>query len=486
MDDATTEFEPLADTRRATDLRLVGSWDTSASYGVTVNGVTAAFALTPAALSVNGVSSSPSSTVVVSFPAAQANMLPNPGFEEGAGRWTTTVTGGTQASFELNTQKPSSHTGSNSVRIADPAPSSSPYVAGWTSEGAGVIPGKSYSASAFVKARALRAVNRVYENGKYSTAQQYNSYARVSLRWLDRDGAVISEKDSPELTNSNDWTPLDVTDTAPAQAQYASVVLKTAGPDAQGTLGSAWFDDVALRRSNVVSGQVPALGSVAPQSGANSGSMSVQLSGAGFQSGATVRLRKAGQADIAGSSVQVTVPGTITCAFDLTGATTGAWDVEVTNANGERSTIQAGFSVLLPGPALSVSSCAPSSGAINTVVSITALAGAGFQQGATVRLEKSGVPAINASQVTVASSTKITASVDLNGAQTGTYDVVVRNPDAQEARLTGGFTFNLASTGCASGGASGVLLMGLAMGLMAAARWHDRGRSPLRNVLERT
>ncbi len=232
VDDATTESEPLSDTRLATDLRLVGSCDTSASYGVTVNGVPAAFALTPTALSVTGVSSSPSSTVVISFPATQENMIPNSGFEGGAVHWTTSVTGGTQATFELNTQNASAHTGSNSARIADPAPSSQPYAAGWTSDRANVIPGKAYSASTFVKTRALRAGNRVYENGKYSTVQEHNSFARVSLRWLDRDGAVISEKDSPGLTNSSDWTPLDVTDTAPAQAQYANVVLKTVGPDA--------------------------------------------------------------------------------------------------------------------------------------------------------------------------------------------------------------------------------------------------------------
>jgi hypothetical protein len=154
--------------------------------------------------------------------------------------------------------------------------------------------------------------------------------------------------------------------------------------------------------------------------------------------------------------------------------------VEVTNPNGELSALQSGFSVRLPGPQLSVSSCAPASGAVNTVVSITALTGAGFQQGAAVRLEKSGVPAIDATKVVVASSTRITASVDLTGVQTGSYDVVVSNPDGQVARLPGGFTVNLASSGCGSGAASGVLMLGLAMGLMAAAGWYDRGRNPLR------
>ena len=159
--------------------------------------------------------------------------------------------------------------------------------------------------------------------------------------------------------------------------------------------------------------------------------------GTNFLAGATVALRKAGQADIGGTSVVVSSATKITCTFDLTGAISGAWDVVVTNTDGQSGTLPGGFAV---NPPPTVTSIAPSGGTNVGTVSITNLAGTNFVTGATVALKKSGQADIAATAVVVSSATKITCNLDLAGAVTGAWDVVVSNTDGQSGTLAGGFT----------------------------------------------
>jgi hypothetical protein len=100
-----------------------------------------------------------------------------------------------------------------------------------------------------------------------------------------------------------------------------------------------------------------------------------------------------------------------------------------------------------------------------TSVSIDNLAGANFASGATVRLEGNGLT-INATNVKVVSSTQITCDFDLTGATAGSYDVVVRNPDGKEGRLSGGFSV---TSLCGAGGGATVLALGVTMGLLSLA-----------------
>ncbi len=87
-----------------------------------------------------------------------------------------------------------------------------------------------------------------------------------------------------------------------------------------------------------------------------------------------------------------------------------------------------------------VTSITPDSGANNGAVRITDLSGSYFQTGATVKLTKGGQPEVLGSGVSVVSSSTITCTFDLTGVVTGTWDVVVTNPDAQSDTLTEGFT----------------------------------------------
>ncbi len=90
----------------------------------------------------------------------------------------------------------------------------------------------------------------------------------------------------------------------------------------------------------------PLVGGSTPNSAPNSGTVDItNLAGLGFQDGATVKLTKAGQPDIDATSVVVASFTQITCSADLTGVAPGAWDITVTNPDGQWGTLTEGFTV---------------------------------------------------------------------------------------------------------------------------------------------
>jgi len=117
----------------------------------------------------------------------------------------------------------------------------------------------------------------------------------------------------------------------------------------------------------------------------------------------------------------------------------GTYSVTLTcfdNLGGSSSLTQ---SVPLLGTRPFIIQISPANGTVNTSVSITNLSGGNFQNGAGVRLTRNGQTDIPGSNVTVVNSGQITCNFDLNGAQLGDWNVVVRNPNADEATLTAGF-----------------------------------------------
>ena len=91
-------------------------------------------------------------------------------------------------------------------------------------------------------------------------------------------------------------------------------------------------------------------------------------------------------------------------------------------------------------PAPTFTGIVPNSGPNNGLVSITDLSGTGFIDGATVKLTQAGEPEIVATDVSVVSSTQIACTLDLTGAATGSWNVVVANPGGQPVTLADGFT----------------------------------------------
>ena len=107
-------------------------------------------------------------------------------------------------------------------------------------------------------------------------------------------------------------------------------------------------------------------------------------------------------------------------------------------------------------PPPSVTSITPDHGKNDGTVGITDLAGNGFLFGASVRLRKTGRADIQATNVNVVSANRITCDLDLDGATAGAWDLVVTNPDAQQATLAGGFAVEqVTHTITATAGAGG-------------------------------
>jgi len=95
------------------------------------------------------------------------------------------------------------------------------------------------------------------------------------------------------------------------------------------------------------------------------------LAGSGFYSGATVKLSRYGSPDIAATGVTVVSPSSITCTFDLTGATLGAWNVVVTNPGGASGSLVNGFTVTVASPPVASFVGTPVSGPIPLSVAFT-------------------------------------------------------------------------------------------------------------------
>jgi hypothetical protein len=85
---------------------------------------------------------------------------------------------------------------------------------------------------------------------------------------------------------------------------------------------------------------------VLPKLGGNAGNVTATVVGSGFQTGATMKLVCAGQADILAFNVSVASDGrTITGTFTLTGSAAGTCDVVVTNVDGGVATDAQTFTV---------------------------------------------------------------------------------------------------------------------------------------------
>jgi hypothetical protein len=85
---------------------------------------------------------------------------------------------------------------------------------------------------------------------------------------------------------------------------------------------------------------------ITPMTGGDSGTITVTIIGEGISQGATVVLRRAGQADIVGQNVGVSADGSsINVRFNLQGQALGVWDVVVTNSDGTSTTLAGAYTI---------------------------------------------------------------------------------------------------------------------------------------------
>jgi hypothetical protein len=164
--------------------------------------------------------------------------------------------------------------------------------------------------------------------------------------------------------------------------------------------------------------------------------VSATVGGADFSSGCDVKLTSASGTIIPKSENRVS-SSRIDCTFDLHGGEPGDWDVVVTNGDAQTGTLAGGFAVDAALPAPVVNSISPGDGYNNGTVDVY-ISGANFVTGCHAKLAM-GTTVIDAVSESMLSSSLLACSFNINGAQTGGWDVIVGNLDGKTGKLPGGF-----------------------------------------------
>jgi VCBS repeat-containing protein len=177
----------------------------------------------------------------------------------------------------------------------------------------------------------------------------------------------------------------------------------------------------------------PTIAYITPNSGVNTGSVAItDLAGSGFVS-PTVELRRTGETSIPMTGVTLFGTTKITGSFDLTGATTGAWDVVVTNSDLQSATLASGFTIGA-NPAPAPTGISPTTVQKPGTKTIT-VNGSNFDAVlAGVTLTKSG-QSDRALSMTSRTATQLKGTVDIGAMAVGLWNVVVTNGDGQSATL---------------------------------------------------
>lgn len=214
---------------------------------------------------------------------------------------------------------------------------------------------------------------------------------------------------------------------------------------------------------------VPHINSLSPNSGAPG--TDVTISGTGFGA-------ERGQSKVKFGSVDVV---TYTSWSDTEVKCKAPWQasgqvqVQVTTSGGNSNTLS--FTMNTP-PAgqLKLASITPATGTtLDFSVSVD-VKGEGFLEGATLKLVN-GTATLEATNVTVVSSTEITADFGLFWTAAGQYSLTVTNPNSTQATLTNAFTV---ADACGTG--SGVVVgLGLMMGLLSLSGARLAKKKPRKN-----
>jgi hypothetical protein len=262
---------------------------------------------------------------------------------------------------------------------------------------------------------------------------------------------------------------------------WSSATLYTVSGDSVPLSGSGLGSNVATVNA---SGPVR-ITYIIPTSAPNTGYVTLQVRGTGLAA-MGCRLRSAGHPDILGSEDEMDANGTWeNFVFFLSGQPLATWDVVVENPNGTAAIFPGAFTTFLgPGPQLT--NISPSSG-LNTGPVNVHIFGTQIAPGATAWLqgvmENFGFPTIMGSSVSVLpDGTRLDATFDMRGRQSGSWDVWVQNPDFTLGVLRGALTisstpvFQITSLSPSSGVDTGTVVVQITGTLIdpAATAWMSR------------
>jgi len=174
------------------------------------------------------------------------------------------------------------------------------------------------------------------------------------------------------------------------------------------------------------------------------------LTGTNFQSGATVTLMKLDNPNITATNVNVQSSTLMTCTFSPpSNATAGAWDVVITNPDGQYVVYANIFSIRGSPNPTSTTTLTDSQGITSISPTLTygkdaalTIIGTNFQQGFTAKMTKSTDTSkiITARDVRWDSATQVTCWFNIPDPRLrGTYNVILTMPDGTTRSLPNGF-----------------------------------------------
>ena len=182
----------------------------------------------------------------------------------------------------------------------------------------------------------------------------------VNLTWV---AAATDASETPQGNNISGYNVYRSTNQANGFVKInAALVAANNYSDSTAVFGTTYYYAIEpVFRGNVALGKysansaaispaaaIPTIISITPNSGTQGQNISVtDLKGTNFKAGATVKLTKAEQADIAAINVAIASATKITCTLPLAAATTiGQWNVVVTNPDAQIATLNNGFTVI--------------------------------------------------------------------------------------------------------------------------------------------
>jgi len=172
------------------------------------------------------------------------------------------------------------------------------------------------------------------------------------------------------------------------------------------------------------SGSSPAISGISPTRGGTDATVAVTITGNYFQSGATVKLMRAGDPLIPATVVTVSSATKIDCTFKFTGAEKGRYNVIVTNPDGQSGTLVGAFTVGESAPL--ITSVAPVKGIYNDTLNLVII-GQYFKNPAKVSLTK-GSDELFTFNVQWIDATKILCDLTIPyGTTPGDWNVTVFN-----------------------------------------------------------
>ncbi len=173
------------------------------------------------------------------------------------------------------------------------------------------------------------------------------------------------------------------------------------------------------------SGKAPLISKISPASAVRDSVVSITISGSDFQSGATVKLFKAGSSPINGTVTSVTAFD-ISCNFNLKGKNEGTYNLIVINPDGQSDSRQAVFTIGEASPV--IAGMYPVTGALNQRIPLT-ISGQNFRTEVKVSFMKNATELVCDEPLSMESS-KISCTLDLGtnrGASPGEWNLTVLN-----------------------------------------------------------